>query len=59
MKACPFCGRRDLEVIPVSAFDRGVFAEYRVRCGYCGAEGETCNTKQGARKAWDTRTPEK
>ena len=57
LKACPFCGEFEGKLVECEDYD-GFSAGYRVRCGYCDAQG-ALGDREYAVKEWNTRTEPK
>jgi Lar family restriction alleviation protein len=50
LRACPFCGDRDL--LMTEEFERN---ECHVRCHFCGATGPDCLLEEDAVEKWNKR----
>ena len=44
---CPICKEKQ------DYLDVGLFSNYLVRCGFCGAQGRLCDTEQEAVETWN------
>jgi len=59
LKPCPFCFESECAVLQIGDLYDGLdscsASDWTVRCNFCGSQGETCSTRQGAIIAWNTR----
>lgn len=56
LDACPFCGCRCAEMIPVRI---GTKTEYFIRCGQCRAMSRLCKSEGAAAALWNRRAKPK
>ena len=58
LKPCPFCNDKHIRVTKTMHLDGDI--SYQTMCLHCGATaGHPRMSKEGAIKAWNTRTPDK
>jgi hypothetical protein len=57
--SCPFCGSEDkyIDLLCANPHPTRVKQQYRMKCRDCGAATRWCETEEGARAAWDIRSP--
>jgi Lar family restriction alleviation protein len=52
LRDCPFCGKHEAEII--KEFDHeSAYTRYIVRCSWCSARGEECDSREWAAKVWN------